>query len=224
MVLAAAKEVEGGSDALAELCSTYWYPLYAYVRRRGHEPDDARDLTQGFFAVLLERGILERADRERGHFRGFLVTAFRRFVKDEWEKEAAKKRGGGVRPLSLDFEDGESRYRREPADLLTPEKIYERQWALTVLDRVLATFRAEYVDGGRGGVFEVLAPYIEGGSPAQSYAEAATKLGTTTGAVKVTIHRLRRRYRTLLREEIARTVSDPGEVDAEIRELLAALR
>jgi RNA polymerase sigma-70 factor (ECF subfamily) len=223
VVLAAAHDPAGAGDALADLCATYWYPLYAHVRRRGHDEHDARDLTQGFFAALLERGFLRRVDRDRGRFRGFLVTAFRRFVKDEREKDRAIKRGGGARILSLDFEDGESRYRREPADDLTPERIYERQWALTVLDRVLFRLREEHAAAGRGAVFRVLAPYLEGASPTLPYADAAERLETSVGAVKVTVHRLRRRYRALLREEIARTVSDLAEVEDELRHLVTAL-
>lgn len=219
----------GGADskvaraALASLCGTYWYPLYAYARRRGADAHEAQDRVQEFFATLLDKGYVADADRERGRFRTFLLVAFRRHTAKEVEKERALRRGGGLSLLSLDFESGEQRYRLEPAHLETPERVYERRWALTQLDRTLAHLRRELRDAGREERFEVLRGHLDGVSGAPSHREAAERLGMSEGAVKVAVHRLRQRYRALLRDEIAQTVNDPAEVDDEIRHLLEAL-
>lgn len=210
--------------ALERLCQTYWYPLYAYVRRRGHSPEDAQDLTQEFFARLLERRWLERADREKGRFRSFLLTAMNRFLADEWDKARAQKRGGGRIRVPLQFDTAETRYSQEPADPVTPEQNYERRWALTLLDEVLGRLRSEYEQEGQPELFAALHPCLVGSGASQPYAELSVKLGLSQGAVKSAVHRLRGRYRRLLREEIAQTVAEPGEVDGELHHLFAVLR
>jgi RNA polymerase sigma-70 factor (ECF subfamily) len=200
--------------ALETLCGTYWYPLYAYARRRGQDRHAAEDLTQGFFARLLERGSVAAADPQRGRFRAFLLTAFQRFAANEWERERAQKRGGGARVLSIDFEGGESRFASEPAHDLTPEREYERRFALALLARVLARVRDERPEDAD------LLPYVGGTGDARPYAEIAAARGTSEGAVKVAVHRLRARYREHLRAEIRETVADDADVDDEIRHLL----
>jgi RNA polymerase sigma-70 factor (ECF subfamily) len=225
LVLAAGKGASPDAQAaLASLCQTYWYPLYAYVRRQGHQPDDAQDLTQEFFARLLEKHYLQSADPERGRFRSFLLTAFKRFLSKERERARSKRRGGGMKLLPLDFEAGERRYSLEPAHDATAEKIYEQRWALTLLDRVFARLRDEFDQAGKQRVFNYLKVYLTGGTGTPSYQEAAVELGMTEGAVRVAAHRLRRRYRDLVREEIAQTVAGPEDVDEELRHLFAALR
>ncbi len=220
----------GGSDtgiarpALATLCEVYWYPLYAYSRRRGSEADEAADLVQGFFTELIEKSAIAAADPERGRFRGFLVTSFRRFVSRQQEHDSAAKRGGGVAVLSLDFAHGEQRYAREPADTSTPERIYERRWALTILETVIVRLQDEVVRGGRAELFDSLKCYLDGSTPVPAYADVAERLGMTVGAVKVSVHRLRRRYRDLLRATVADTLTDPAAVDEELRHLLEAVR
>jgi RNA polymerase sigma factor (sigma-70 family) len=219
----------GGTDspracaALETLCTNYWYPLYAYVRRQGHGPHDAQDLTQAFFARLLEKNYLSDVQREKGRFRSFLLASLKHFLANEWDRERALKRGGGRKLIALDDDSAESRYRLEPKDDLSADKIYERRWALTLLDKVLSTLRAEYEQGGKTEAFEILKPYLSAGRTSVSYAHAAEKLGMNEGAVKVAVHRLRKRYRELLRAEIAQTVSTASEIEAEIRDLFAAL-
>ena len=225
LVLAAGKGAAADvQEALANLCQTYWYPLYAYVRRQGHQPDDAQDLTQAFFARLLEKHYLQSADPERGRFRSFLLTAFKRFLSKERDRERAKRRGGGRKLLPLDFEAGERRYSLEPAHEVTAERIYEQRWALTLLDRVFARLRDEFDQAGKQKDFNCLKVYLTGEAGTPSYQEAAAELGRTEGAVKVAVHRLRRRYRDLVREEIAQTVAGLEDVDEELRHLFAALR
>ena len=213
-----------GRQALATLCETYWYPLYAYVRRRGYAAADAQDLTQAFFATLLEKEYLRAADRERGRFRSFLLTALKRFLVKEWDRAHAQKRGGTHKGISLDVRSGETRYSQEPSHDWTPERIYERRWALTLLDQVMARLRRRYVADGKGDLFDLLKAFLTGESGAPPYSEVAAGLGMTEGAVKVAAHRLRRRYRELLRSEIAQTVAHPDEVDDELRLLRAAVR
>jgi RNA polymerase sigma factor (sigma-70 family) len=210
-------------DALAKLCQSYWYPLYAYVRRRGYSPQDAEDLTQEFFARFLEHNWVERADREKGRFRTFLLSALSHFLVDEWDKARAQKRGGGVPLLPLEFEVAETRYSREPADNATPEQIFERRWVLTLLEQVLNRLRAEHEQEGKAEVFAALHPCLVGDRTSQPYAALATKLGLSEGAVKTAVHRLRQRYRQLLREEIGHTVAGASEVDGELRHLFAVL-
>jgi RNA polymerase sigma-70 factor (ECF subfamily) len=224
MILAAGKAGDDGArEALARLCETYWYPLYAHARRKGNPPEVAEDLTQGFFAELLEKGWVGAADPQRGRFRTFLLTAFRRHLSRARDRDGAKKRGGDRRRLSLDFEDGERRYSLEPVHDLTAERVFDRRWALTLLDRVLGLLRERMEECGRERQFAALRPFLPGGGEGRPYAEIAGELGLTEGAVKVAVHRLRARYRDLLRAEIGETVEDPGRVDDEIRDLMAAL-
>ncbi|HUC84906.1 MAG TPA: RNA polymerase sigma factor [Candidatus Acidoferrales bacterium] len=213
----------GARAALSQLCQNYWYPLYAYVRRQGHSPQDAQDLTQAFFLRLLERNWLNAADRERGRFRTFLLTALQRFLADEWDKTRAQKRGGGFIHVPLQQDSFETRYGQEPADTLTPEQCYERRWALTLLDTVLHRVQEEYERDGKGDLFEQLKFCLAGTGESLPYGELAVPLGMSEGAVKVAVHRLRKRYRELLRAEIARTVGCTAEVDEELRQLFRVL-
>lgn len=210
-------------DALAKLCQSYWYPLYAYVRRRGYSPEDAEDLTQEFFARFLEQNWVERADREKGRFRTFLLSAMSYFLSNEWDKARAQKRGGGVPLLPLEFDVAETRYSREPVDNVTPEQHFERRWVLALLEQVLNRLRTEYEQDGKAELFAALNPCLVGDGTSQPYAALAAKLGMSEGAVKSAVHRLRQRYRQLLREEIANTVAGPAEVDGELRHLFAVL-
>ena len=208
-------------SALASLCENYWYPLYAYLRRRGYPADQAQDLTQEFFIRVLEGRYLDRADPEKGRFRAFLLTSLNFFVADEEDRNRAQKRGGGAL-LPLEFSSGEERYQREPAHDETPERIFERRWALSVLDRVVLKLRDEFVRHGRPEHFDRLKVFLLGHSDAP-YAALAHELNTSEGALKVAIHRLRKRYRELFRQEIADTVADPAEVESELRFLAAVL-
>lgn len=223
-VLAAGKsDSTRAQTALAGLCETYWYPLYAYVRRRGYGPEDAQDLTQEFFARLLQQNWLAQADRQRGRFRTFLLAALSHFLANEWDKARALKRGGAVQLVPLQLDTAETRYGHEPPDQLTPEQCYERRWALALLDRVLNRLRDENVAAGKMEVFETLKPCILGDRQNQPYAALAKALGQTEGAVKVAVHRLRQRYRLLLRDEISHTVATQDEVEAEMRYLVTVL-
>jgi RNA polymerase sigma-70 factor (ECF subfamily) len=208
-------------SALVSLCENYWYPLYAYLRRRGYPADQAQDLTQEFFVRLVEGRYLDRADPEKGRFRSFLLSSLKFFVADEEDRHRALKRGGGA-VLPLEFSSGEERYQREPAHDETPERIFERRWALSVLDRVVEKLRNEFLQHGRPEHFERLKVFLLGQSDAP-YAALAREMKTSEGALKVAIHRLRKRYRELFREEIADTVADPVEVESELRHLAAAL-
>ncbi len=221
---AAGMEGEASEAALADLCQAYWYPLYAFLRRRGHAAEDARDLTQGFFATLLEKGYLADADPDRGRFRSFLLTAISRFASKEHDKATAQKRGGGRAAVSFDFTDGERRYRNEPADNWTPERIFERRWALTLLDRTLARLREEHQAIGKLAQFEELKSFLTGESGAPPLRTVAEQLGITEGAAKVAVHRLRQKYRELLRAEIAQTLTAQEDIDDELSVLLAALK
>ena len=224
MVLAAGgAETANARPALEKLCKTYWYPLYGYVRRQGKSPEDAQDLTQEFFARLLEGNWVERADRQKGRFRSFLLTAMNHFLADEWDKARAQKRGGGVAPLPLQLDGAETRYGLDPADRSTPEQEFERRWALALLDEVLKRLRVEYEEHGRAELFATLNGCLVGDRDSQPYAELATRLGVREGTVKSAVHRLRQRYRQLLREEIAHTVAEPAEVDEELRHLFTVL-
>jgi RNA polymerase sigma-70 factor (ECF subfamily) len=209
--------------ALDELCQRYWYPLYAYVRRRVRDVGEAQDLTQEFFARLLEKNVLAAASQERGRFRSFLLTAMKNFLANEWDKAKAAKRGGGRRPLPLVFDTAESRLSIEPAHDLTPERLYERQWALTLLELVVDRLEREFVRAGKQAQFAALKPAIAGNQTALDYSAAANQLGMSEEAVRQAAHRLRRRYRELLREELAQTVADPADVDDEIRSLFETL-
>lgn len=223
VVLAAGRKSDPSSDrALADLCQSYWYPLYVYVRRRGVDTDAARDLTQEFFARLLEKNYLAVAQPERGRFRAFLLTALKNFLANEWERRRAQKRGGGKAILALDFDAGESRFHNEPAHNDTPERLFDRQWALAVLDSCLTRLRGEFATQRKEQEFAQLKNFLTG-EAAASYAVVAQELGMTEGAVKVAVHRLRRRYRELLRAEVAQTLAEPAEVNDEIRCLFEAL-
>ena len=208
------------SRALATLCENYWFPVYAFVRRAGHSADDAQDLTQEFFVRLLDKHFLAAADRNKGRFRTFLLTAVKRFLANEYDRIRAKKRGGGQTILSL--EGLEARYCQEPADRLTPERIFEQQWALSLLNQVLARLQAEMNADGKAALFDALKDHLTG-SRAVGYRATAARLGMTEGAVKVAAHRLRQRYRELLREEIAQTVASPDEIEEEVRYLFTCL-
>jgi DNA-directed RNA polymerase specialized sigma24 family protein len=224
LVLAAGAGVDPDArQALATLCETYWYPLYAFVRRLGKSPEDSGDLTQSFFALLLEKHYLRAADRHRGKFRSFLLAAFKHFLSKEKDRARAHKRGGGRTHFSLDFAAGENRYGLEPSHEMTPERLYERRWALTALDWVLARLRAEAVRAGKEASFDRLKGFLTGEGDMTSYRQAADELGSTEGAVKVAAHRLRRRFRELLLAEIAQTVAKPQDVGDELRHLFAAL-
>jgi RNA polymerase sigma-70 factor (ECF subfamily) len=206
--------------ALEQLCRTYWYPLYVYVRRRGHSPEDAQDLTQQFFALFLQKQYFRLADRARGRFRTFLLHALEHFLVNEWKRSQRLKRGGGATILSLDAGQGEQRYAREPTGTMTPERAYEKRWAMTLLDRVLATLEEEYAAAGSARVFQELAGLLWGKDTGVSYAQIGARLGMSDGAVRGAMHRLRERYRSRLRAEVAHTVADPGEVEAELRHLI----
>ncbi len=223
MLAAAGTDNSHGREALARLCQIYWYPLYAFVRRQGHTPHDAQDLTQEFFARLLEKDSLGDVDRSKGKFRSFLLAALKHFLSKEWARAKALKRGGGRAPVPLDTTGAENRYRREPEDNATPEKLFERRWALTLLDQVLTRLSEDYAATGKRALFEQLQGCLTGDRHLLPYAEHAARLGVSEGAVKVSVHRLRQRYRRLLRDEIAQTVATPAEIDDEIRQLFAAL-
>ncbi len=223
VVAAGRRSSPASAGALADLCQRYWYPLYVYVRRRVPNVEEARDLTQEFFARLLERNTLALADPERGRFRSFLLTALKHFLINEWEKAKARKRGGGRRALALDFDSKEPQLRVEPEHTWTPERLYERHWALTLLEQVLAQLRQESHAAGKGALFDHLKGFLAGESKTATYAQTARDLGMTEGAVKVAAHRLRKRYRELLRNEVAQTVADDAEVDDEIRALFRSL-
>jgi len=211
------------SHALETLCRTYWYPLYAYVRRTGKSPEDAEDLTQAFFARLLEQDWLAAADQTRGRFRSFLLGSFKHFLANEWDKASAQKRGGRVRLLSLDAKAAETRFHREPTDTATPDKEFDRRWALTLLDTVLNRLRQEYTAEGKSDLFEHVKGTLGGDRASAPYARIASELNMSEGAVKVAVHRLRQRYRAILRAEIAQTVATAADVEDELRHLFAAL-
>ncbi len=210
--------------ALALLCENYWFPLYAFVRRAGYSAEDAQDLTQGFFVGLLARNHLPVADPQRGKFRSFLLGAIKHFLAKEQRYRRARKRGGLQTVISLDFDAGENRYQRiEPADNLTPERLYEKRWAMSLLDRVFERLRREFLAAGKLPLFDRLKQFLAAGPGETPYREVAEELALSEGAVKVAVHRLRRRYRKLLTEEIAQTVAGPEALEDELRELLAAL-
>lgn len=211
------------SVSLEKLCQSYWYPLYAFARRQGYSPHDAQDLTQGFFAVLLEKNYLGSVDRAKGRFRSFLLVSFKHFLANEWDRGRALKRGGGRMFVPLEVETAEKRYAHEPVERLTPEKLFERRWALTLLDQVLNNMGREYEAEGKAALFEQLKPALTGDRVLPAYTALAAVLGISVSGVKVAVHRLRKRYRDLLRSEIANTVAGPDEIDDELRCLFAAL-
>ncbi len=209
-------------DALAQLCRDYWYPLYAFVRRRGHDATEAQDLTQEFFRRLLEKNYLAAVDRRKGRFRSFLLAAVEHFLANEWRRSRAFKRGGGERLISID-DAAEARYLAEPHTDLSPERVYQRRWAVAFLEKVLARLRAETVERGTETSFDRLKGYLAGDRAMVTYRDLAREWETTEAAVKMAVSRLRRRYAELLREELAGTVSSPDEIEDELRALLAAL-
>ncbi|QDU37518.1 RNA polymerase sigma factor [Maioricimonas rarisocia] len=223
VVVAARGSGDESAAALEDLCQAYWYPIYAYIRRRSRDIHEAQDLTQAFFGQILEQRTIAAADQQRGRFRAFLLTACRRFLINESERTGAAKRGGGRRVLSLDFELGESRYGTQAVDTENPERIYEQQWALTLLGRVLERLQHEMTSKGKSDQFDVLKVFLSGTPRDGSLAAAAGQLGMSEGAAKVAAHRMRQRYRELLRGEIAATLADPSETEDEIRSLFAVL-
>jgi RNA polymerase sigma-70 factor (ECF subfamily) len=211
------------AESLEKLCRAYWFPLYAYVRRRGHTPEDAQDLTQEFFLRLLQKQYLAHADRNKGRFRSFLLTALNHFLTNDWRRAGAVKRGSGQPPIPLEDTTAEDRYALEPLSDLTPQRLYERHWALTLLDHGLARLRDEFAAAGQTRQFDRLKGFLTTQAAESSYAAAAEELGVSTGAVGSAVHRLRHRYRELVREEIAHTVASPAEVEEELRWLFAAV-
>jgi RNA polymerase sigma factor (sigma-70 family) len=218
---AARPGTERTQEAFARIYLDYWYPLYAYIRRRGFSPPDAEDITQDFFLHLIEKQSLEGMERNGGKFRSFLLRSLDNFLANQWDRSRAQKRGAGRQPLSLEAADGEVRYSMEPPAPDTPETMFERQWVFTLLAKVLEDLRAECETAGKGKLFGDLRLHLQGDRQGPAYAEVAARHGMTEGAVKVAVHRLRQRYGELLREEIARTVSRPEEVDEELRHFIA---
>jgi RNA polymerase sigma-70 factor (ECF subfamily) len=210
-------------DALGALCQTYWYPLYAYARRFGHGVEESEDLVQAFFVRILEKHALQHANPERGRFRSFLLASLKHFMANDYDRARAAKRGGGQPIESIDVSGAEGRYALEPRDEANPERLFERQWALTVLERVQVQLRSASMRSGKAQLFEQLKDFVTGEETDIPYRQAGESLGMSEGAVRVAIHRLRRRFRDLLREEIEHTVADPAEVNDEIRFMLAAL-
>jgi RNA polymerase sigma factor (sigma-70 family) len=222
-VLAAGQKNSQAKEALQKLCRTYWYPLYVFVRRQGHSRHDAEDLTQEFFARLLTRNDLATVDREKGKFRSFLLASMKHFLANEWDKAQAKKRGGGKQILSINVQDFESKYAMEPAHAITPDKLYGRRWAMTVLEQVMAKLRKEMRAEGKMDQFEQMKIFLAGSKGDVHYSKVAENLGISEIAVKTAVHRLRKRYRLLLIAEIANTVETKQDVEQELRHLLAAL-
>lgn len=224
VVLAArGKSSPESAAALETLCRAYWYPLYAYVRGSGHSPHDAQDLTQEFFARLLAKDYLQAADREKGRFRTFLRVCLKRFLANEWDRQRAAKRGGGERPTSLDVALAEQRYATELTTGVAPDRLYERQWAMALLEQAMARLRAEYTAAGKASEFDQLKSALTAERGAIPYAELAAALNLSEGAARVAVHRLRKRYRELFRATVADTVSEPDEVDDEVRHIATVL-
>lgn len=224
VVLAAAgAESAQAHQALERLCRAYWYPLYAYVRRRGYDRHQAQDLTQAFFERMLEKSYLSSVDRSKGKFRSFLIAALEHFLAKEWRRAHAQKRGGQARFVSLDDETAERQYLEAASSTLTPEQLFQQQWAMTLLDQVLARLSEEFAAAGKAESFAELKVFLTGEKRAISYAELAVKLDNTEAALKMAVSRMRQRYGELLRAEIAQTVANPEEVEEELRALLAAL-
>ena len=224
LVLAAAgKPGMEAQAALATLCRTYWHPVYSFVRRSGYQPEQAQDLTQGFFLVLLEKQYVGDADRERGRFRSFLLTSVKHFLANERDRANALKRGGGRSPVSIDATEAEYWYAPAAIVTATPESLFERRWALSVLAQVMARLRAEFAAAGKERQFETMSSFLNCDPEIGGYDVVAAPLGMSAGALRTAVHRMRHRYRSILRAEIAQTVSTPEEIDEEIRFLLARL-
>lgn len=221
---AAGTDSPAAQQALESLCNTYWFPLYAYVRRRGNGPEDAQDLTQEFLARLLEKKWLADLEPRTARFRSFLLTAFERFLINEYDRSRAAKRGGGKTVLSLDQQRAEGRYASEPVTTETPERMYDRRWALTLLDQAFSRLQREITSSGKAKQFELLNPFLSREADAGEYLRIAQELNVNSGTIGVTVHRLRQRYRELVREEVANTVFDSTEVDGELQYLFSLLR
>ncbi len=223
VVLAAGKKDSSSDDALARLCETYWYPLYAYARRRGYSVHDSQDLTQEFFARLLEGNWLAKANRERGRFRSFLLSSMKNFMANEWKKARMQKRGGGHTIVSFDDDSAEGRYKLEPMEKRTPESFFERQWALTLLETVLARLEAEHSRENKDDWMTAMRPALTSERDTINCGDIAQKLAITETAARVAVHRLRRRYRQLIRAEVAATVASPADIEMEMRHLFQSL-
>lgn len=224
VVLAAGHAASDGADvALEKLCRAYWWPLYAFVRRRGYAAHDAQDLTQEFFARLLAKDFLRAVDRSKGKFRSFLLAALEHFLAKEWRNSRAQKRGGKFSFVSIDDDSAEQPFLQVPASNLSPEQLFEQQWAITLLEQAVAKLREEFRMAGKQALFDELKIFLTGEKPSVSYAELSAKLGMTEAALKMAISRMRQRYGELLRAEIANTVSDPTEVEEELQALFRAL-
>ena len=223
MLLARGRVSPAADQALAVLCGTYWFPLYAYIRRQVNDAEQARDLTQEFFAQFLEKDFLDKVQQDRGRFRAYLLACCKHFLSNQRDRERALKRGQGNPPLSLDFRLADDRYQQEPAHSLTAEMVFERRWALTLLEQVLEQLRQEYHADGKAALYDLLKSALVGGPKALSYAAIGGELGMSEGAVKKAAQRLRQHYRELLRQHIAATVEGPEQVEAEIRTLFAVL-
>jgi RNA polymerase sigma-70 factor (ECF subfamily) len=222
-VLEAARDSPSGAAALGEMCRNYWHPVYAFIRRRGFTPSDAEDLTQSFFAHIIANDALAKVERQKGKFRSFVLAALTNFLTNEWAKGTTLKRGGGRQIVSLDDDTGETLHLQEPSAMLTPERHFERRWALTLIERTLDALRKEYALGGKARLFVRIESGLTDEVPASAYAQWGAELGMHEGAVRVALHRLRRRFGDALRREVSLTVSQPEEIDEEIRSLLAAI-
>ncbi len=215
---------ERAKRAMEELCQAYWFPLYVFVRRQGFSPQDAEDLTQGYFETLITKDYLSQADRDRGRLRSFLLTTLKHYLADQWSKASALKRGRGQKVISLDATEAEGRYALEPVDEGSPDRIFDQRWALTLLDNVLAALRTHYIDAGQEPVFEGLKRFLAWNDASEAYRQAASELGMKENAVRVAIFRMRRRYGDLLRQHVADTVTSPDDVPGELEHLLALVR
>lgn len=223
VVLAAGKRSTPQADhALEELCRTYWFPLYAYVRRRGHTREDSEDLTQAFFARFLEKNYLGNLDSDRGKFRAFLLASLKHFLANEWDKSQRQKRGGSAAHLSLDWQTADTQFQIASQAEPSPDKAYDREWAVTLLEKVVSRLQSECSTDGRTKQFAELKIFLTAGKGALPYSDAARKLNSDEGAVRTAVHRLRKRYRELLREEISQTLANPSQVDEEMRALFGA--
>ena len=225
VLVSAQSQAPGSKKAFADLCNLYWYPLYAFIRHRGSSPEDAQDLVQGFFLHLIEHKTLSRVDRSKGRFRSFLLASLQNFLSDEADRARCLKRGGKAEFVRLDLEDAEDRYRLEPVDYLTPEKIFDARWAMVLIGEAMNRLSREYAAQGKAATFQVVRAFLDpiNTKSLPSYEEVAAQLDVSVGALKSLIHRLRKQYTAFVREEISRTVSDAADVDAEIHQLCEAL-
>ena len=222
MIVNAGGSGSQSQQALEQLCQIYWYPLYAFLRGRNHSHQEAEDLTQGFFAHLLERDRIQFADQQRGRFRTFLLKSLENYSTGQWRRDTAEKRGGRVTTLSLDFKSADERYQCEPVDHQTPERLFDRVWALTILHQTMDQLAEDYKSGGKSDLFDALRWQLIDPQP-QSLSGVARDLSMSDGAIRVAAHRMRQRYRQRLRDMVAQTVSEPDQIDEELSMLLAAL-